>query len=144
MGLRDIRLPQEKIEVTDGESFLVRGLSLRDVGLLVGTHGGVMVALFNEYKGKFEKEGAEALDISSAGSMLFHSAPALATMAIALGADDLEAQDIIEKLPLPVQINALEKVLGLTFRTEQDLKNVAETVIRGLQGTTNALVLLKS
>lgn len=138
MGLRDLRLPSSEVPVPGGDSFAVRGMSLQDVSVLVRHHGAAMTLLFDRYI-KQSGEGLPAADMATMGRALLEIAPDAAAEMIALAAGEPESIDIVRTLPLPVQVDALDKLMAHTFTTEQDLKKVIETVIRAATGATGAL-----
>ncbi len=141
MGLKDIKLPQAKITVADGETFTVRGLSLRDVGVLAQRHHTPLAALYAEFTGAAEL-GQDA--VAAKLPELLGKFPDLAADIIAISEGDIENADAVGVLPLPVQIAALDAIFTLTFRTEADLKNVVETVIRGMKSATTQMGALRA
>jgi hypothetical protein len=138
MGLRSLRLPSSDVQVPGGDSFAVRGLSLQDVSILVRNHGATMTLMFDRYMRQAE-EGLPPADMATMGRTLLEIAPDAAAEIIALAAGEPDAIDVVRVLPLPVQVDALDKIMGHTFTTDQDLKKVVETVIRAATGTTGLI-----
>lgn len=136
MGLKHIKLPEAAIKFPGGD-FAVRGLSLDDIAYLVGRHGAKMNDLFLE----FQKGGAE-LELESLASFavpLLKAAPEVAAELIACASGDPKDWHIAATLPVPVQLEALEKLVELTFNVEGGPKKVVETVIRMAQGVSGLL-----
>lgn len=138
MGLRNLRLPSSDVAVPGGDSFSVRGLSLQDISIIVRHHGAAMTLLFDRFI-KQSGDGLPPADMAAMGRALLEIAPDAAAEMIALSAGEPEAIDVVRMLPLPVQVDALDKLMGHTFETEQDLKKVVETVIRAATGTTGLI-----
>lgn len=135
MGLKHIKLPSAEIEFTGGK-FAVRGLSLNDIAFLVTRNKDKMSQLFEQ----FQKQGDMTQDsVLSMVAPLIETAPILAAEMIACGAGDADDWELAAKLPFPVQVEALEQIIGFTFSTEGGPKKVLEAVIRLAQGTTALL-----
>lgn len=144
MGLRDIKLATASVEIPGNDDLVVRGLSVAHLSALAGTHLAVLTMLFNK-----AMAGKQSLDMNdegvlALGNTVLVAAPSLAADVIAMGSGDPSATDIASLLPFPVQLDALEKIIRLTFATEGALKNVVEIAVRALEGTTKAVAQLKS
>lgn len=141
MGLKDLKIPEAIIETPGGE-FAVRGLSLDDLAWLVRRHGDTMSKVFND----FVASDAELTSDSVAGFLLplVESMPGLVSEVIACGAGDAEEATLVRRLPFLVQIDALEKVIDLSFDAAGGPKKLAETVVRLARGTTGLLESLKA
>ncbi len=141
MGLKHLKLASALVEVSDGEQFTVRGLSLDDISFLVTRHSAKLAALYAQFKlrddiGEDNMMGL-ALD-------LLKQAPELAADMIACASGDHEDSELAAQLPFPVQLDALEKLVTLTFTVAGGPKKVLEIVIRLAQGTTGLLESLKA
>lgn len=141
MGLKDLKIPESIIE-TPGGSFAVRGLSLDDLAWLVRRHGDSMSKLFND----FTASDAELTSDSVARFLLplVEQMPGLISELIACAAGDAEDAPLVRQQPFPVQIDALEKTIDLTFDAAGGPKKLVETVVRLAQGTTGLLEGLKA
>lgn len=137
MGLKHLKLPSAEIKFTGGK-FSVRGLSLDDIGYLVSHNKEKLSSLFDKFQ---EQQG----DLDSTDSVtqfigpLVETAPVLVAQVIACGAGDAEDWEVARSLPVPVQVEALEHIITLTFSAEGGPKKVMEAVIRMAQGTTALL-----
>lgn len=141
MGLKHITLPEATIEFSGG-NFAVRGLSLDIIAHLVQRHGEKMQSLFTNFlKGSGE---ITSETVASFALPLIQAAPDIAAELIACASGDPEDAEIAARLPLPVQLEALEQLVALTFSAEGGPKKLLETVIRMAEGTTGLLENLKS
>lgn len=138
MALRDITIKKTEIEVPDG-TFAVRGLALIDVNSLFSRYADTAADLF---KTLMQGEVTQN-DSAQIANMLVKDAPALAAAIIATAADEPEMEELVSRLPFPIQIEALEAVGTLTFTTEGSLKKVFETLIQLLSKGTDAVASLR-
>lgn len=141
MGLKALKLPEATVEFPGG-AFAVRGLCLNDISWLVQRHGGKLNALFTQFQSDNGELTAEG--VASFALPLLQAAPDIAAELIACASGDAEDSAIAATLPFPVQLDALEKLAGLTFNAEGGPKKLVETVVRMAQGTTGLLAELKS
>lgn len=75
------------------------------------------------------------LDMGQIAVQILDRIPGAGAHAIALCADEPDAVEQAQGLPLPVQMDALEKIFMLTFTGDGSIKKVLEVAIRMLQGT---------
>lgn len=132
MGLKNITLPSAEVAFSGGK-FAVRGLSFDNIAYLVRKHKDGLRSLFDS----FQEQG----DLTTAGAMQFvvplvEKMPSLAADIIACGSGDHKDAAIAAGLPFPVQVEALEKIIDLTFSVDGGVKKLLETVVRMAQGTT--------
>lgn len=112
MAIADFVLPTMEVQTPDGKTiFAVRGLSLDDVAALVAVHGPVMETFFTKYQG---------IDVADADSMaigmeLLGKAPALVANVIAVAADEPKLWTKVLKMPVAIQMDALQKIGKLSF-----------------------------
>ena len=134
MSLKDLELPEARVQVTDEVFFTVRGLSLSDISVLLNSHGKELGLIFNKVKDELQgrSDGITANDVQHFARVIFDKAPDLVAKAIALAADDPGEEDKIKRLRFTVQIIAIQEVLRLTFTTEAELKKLVEIVIQWL------------
>lgn len=143
MGLKDFKISEETIKTSGGE-FAVRGLSLTDILTLSGKYYPVMEQLFEQFTADTSSEKTATVKKEMAASLI-SGAPNAVAEVIALAAgdgDDAEAVDAAKKLPFTVQIEALQKIGALTFKSEEDLGNAVAAVISMLQGSGKAIAQL--
>lgn len=145
MGLY-FQIAKEQVEIPGGDPFTVRGLSLADLSLIVGKHGDILGQLFNEAA---ENGGSvQAATIASLAGELVRRAPEVVGLAVALAADVVSPDQEVEllaasvsasRLPIHVQLDAMQKVGTLTFGTEGGIKKAWETIISLLSGAQSVL-----
>lgn len=141
MGLSSLVFKTETIKFSGGE-FAVRGLSTDDLVKLIDKHRPVMERVFNDLtKPDLDLSGSEAKEI---GLGVLKEAPSFMAFVIALAADEPDNVKTALKLPLDVQISAIEAIGRLTFETEGGLKNVLAVVTRMLRGATESMVALRT
>lgn len=75
------------------------------------------------------------LDLGQVVAQALDKIPGAASHAIALAADEPDQAATAASLPLPVQMDALEKIFGLTFAGEDSIKKALEVAIKMFQGT---------
>ena len=129
MALKDIEISKEKVEF-DGGSFEVRGLSFADCTAILQLHAAELMLVFDKL-GNVDDE-----DFSAVVALLLDAAPNAVNEAIARAADEPEMVDTVAKLPLPVVVDAITKIGGLTFKSEQELEDFLNALTGILQGVT--------
>lgn len=135
--LADIDLEYAEVDLPNGKSFSVRGISLLDASTLINAHGDEVQAFFMKYatdRGAIKDQG-----VADVGLALLNTAPVLAAEVIAIAADAPDQATKVQKFPLGVQMEALEKIAKLSFDSEGGPKKFFEAVVRLLQGTTGLL-----
>lgn len=134
MALEDYVLPTLEVQLPDGKkSFAVRGLSLEDVTVLIADHGPALEGFYAKYS------GADTSEALAVGMGLINQAPVLAAQVIALAADSRDKTELVRKLPIVVQQDALEKIALLTFDANGGPGKFIEAVVRLVKGTTNLM-----
>lgn len=134
MSLKTIRVIEEVIK-TPGGDFSVRGLTPADVSVLIYNHHDALSDLFNRLLGR---EGNSA---DSLGSALIAESPQIVAEIIALasGENDADAVSLAMQLPVSIQVEALEKIGKLTFRSEDDVKKTTALIISLMKGANDIL-----
>jgi len=133
MGLKDLKLPTETVEVPgageDGAAayFSVRGLSFSDLRILVVKYSGELASIFdllaNGRQGEVDVESASALVAD-----FIQKFPAVAAEIIAVASGEPDSFETALALPFPIQTEAIQKIVKLTFATESSVKKFVETV----------------
>ncbi len=134
----------KRIEFGEDGHIEVRGLALPDIHQLVAVNYDEIAPLFDRFTGRDASNPITADDIDN-GIMvdLVAKFPAIAAHVIALAADEPAAFSDIMKLPLGVQVAALEAIGTMTFSAPGGLKNFLETVLavaRGANGLRNQMI----
>ena len=139
MGLKHLKLPTETVE-TPGGDFAVRGISFSDVSALIQSDGPELSALFDHYSGSLNGDDLSTTEVMALSGSLNEIAPDIAAKIIVTAADgDEDDLATIRKLPFPVQVDALEKIVKLTFDSTGGPKKLVETAIRVFRGTTSLM-----
>lgn len=141
MSLTKLKFATAEVEVAGGEKFSVRGISMQDA-----------VILLNEFKDPIMKvvrqiqQQGDSVDLEKVAIEASIDAPGLIASLIAMASDEMTEEGIVaaNKLPLPVQIDAIFKIGELTFQTEGSLKKMFETVADWLRGASLAMESLSS
>jgi hypothetical protein len=129
MSLADYKVPKADIA-----GLTVRGLTFPDIVSLAKSHGDDLAAVLGRLDNKavnMEKEAVKALLSDTLPRM-----PGLGAAIIATACDEPEQFQTALKLPLGIQIEAIAKIGELTFAVEGGAKQVFQTVMRVLGGTT--------
>jgi hypothetical protein len=156
MALRDYQVPREEVVVNETTTFSVEGISFNILTSLVNTHGPAMTVLFGQFAEK-KSGGIKPEDIGLLVKLGMDRFPALVGDIIAHASgeltgdrkEDAKLRDGISRLPVGPQLDAIEKIIRLTFTTESDVKKLVETVTRMAQsvqttvGTLTAPTLSK-
>lgn len=131
MPLAGYQPERRKIVLAGDNHFFVRGLSLTDLAVLIREHMPDMDAVFELFQSldtlKPEELTPLILSVTS-------QAPGLAANVIALAAGEGDASDA-ERLPAPVQVQAILEIAHLTF-TEVGGVGKAMEMIADLLKTT--------
>lgn len=143
MSLKKLRLPHATVEFSGGD-FTVRGVSLRDLALLMRHHRPAMTKLFDELKAG-KNMALDATLILALGESAISAAPELVSdlIALAAGDTDAESREIAQRLPFPVQLEAIKQIAFLTFEGEDGLGKLAETVVHMAQSVSSAVTELQ-
>lgn len=130
MALSDYQ-PSRADVVVKGGSFKVRGLSLDDITAVMGDHLNDLNHLINLYHSDIDPK----IHLVEGGTFILNlikDAPTLVSQIIAITSDESKPVDelaaIARKLPLPVQIDALKKIVHLTFEEYGGVKKFAESL----------------
>lgn len=125
MGLRDIQIPTASVVVGD-QTFEVRGIAFADLGSLFNTYGPTLSAAF----AKIQSTASVDMDMAVLARDLLGEFPQLGAATIAYAADDATEAGVnfAGKLPFATQVEALQEIAKLTFRSEADVEKLAESL----------------
>lgn len=138
MAFSDYVVPTVELTLPNGATATVRGIALQDITVLLSRHLPTITAFFNRMSSV--RDGVVRPDQVAAISMdLLGSAPALAADIIALAADEPNMGPKIQRYPIGVQVDALEKICTLTLEQAGGAKNLGETVMRVVKGISLTL-----
>lgn len=153
MGFREQEEPFEEVEIgtiTDKKTGKktpniqrLRGLGFEDICRLARDHAPLLAVIYKRFMDEkavgFTAEGLGAL--ISAGMAEF---PQAAAFIIGLAADDTspETLDNIRRTRLTVQMECMQKIIGLTFISESEIKKLVEIVTEMMAATSSAMAVL--
>lgn len=145
MAFSSIVIPRETVRVGE-EGFEVRGMSFDDVSRIVVKHAAVAAGLFTQFMARAEGQEAAQIDLKAVGRDLIADAPAVVVDIILLAGDSdiTEGKQpsadrvTVRSLPIPVQMDALDKIGRLTFTSEETLGKMLEMVIGTMDSAMRA------
>jgi hypothetical protein len=118
MSLRD--LVDRKTTISDektGIEFEVRGLSLQDIVLLLENHKDALVRVF------------AADDDGTDFQQLIQEFPGFIAAAIAYSADEYELEETVVKMPVGLQLKAIQEVWELSSLDVETVGKLAESLL---------------
>ena len=125
MSLRD--LVDRKSVIKDeksGVEFEVRGLSLEDLVLLLENHKDALVRIF----GGTTSGGSQATDFES----LVKEFPQFIAAAIAYAADEHDIEEMVVRLPVGIQIRAIQEIWELSSLDVETVGKLAQSLLEGV------------
>lgn len=142
MGLRNIVIARQRIDLGDGQAFEVRGISLFDIMSVLNDYGPQMALMFGKVMAqKAKRNGLDNAAVRKAIADVSGEFPDVLAVAIALASDDYttEAVQIAKQLPMMHQIAAIEAIFALTFKSEGDVKKLIESLTEMAVAATGTL-----
>lgn len=142
MGLRNIVIARHRIDLGDGQSFEVRGISLFDIMSVLNDYGPQMALMFGKIMAqKAENGGLDNATVRKVIADVSGEFPDVLAAAIALASDDYTPAtvEIAKQLPMMHQIAAIEAIFSLTFKSEGDIKKLIESLTEMMVAATGTL-----
>lgn len=141
--LRDYVIATREVEGSGG-SFTVRGLNTRDIAVVLQTHGPAIAKTFGDVIAQVKagkKTTFTTEDTKEAIRQIIPQVPEVAVALIAMAADDYtnEGIEVAGRLPMGVQIIALQQVFEVTFESEAELKKLGELLLTSIAQMTGSL-----
>lgn len=135
MGLRDITIHRTTIKYRD-QKIEVRGIAAADIMVAAQDYGPEIAIIFGKVQ-----SGDFGGDIKSAIVKMTRELPEMAGAVIALASDDYapETVEVATKLPIPVQIEAIEAIFHETFYSEAEVKKLMESLTRMITAVSGVL-----
>lgn len=119
---------QETVELPGNDPLVVRGFSLPDILLVVHRHRGMVEELFTRVaSGELRAETAEETIVSVIGEF----APVVGQV-IASASGEPDEWETAMRLPLGVQVDALDKIIRLTFEANGGLEKFMGIIAKAL------------
>jgi hypothetical protein len=138
MALADRTIPSDTVQIPDGDGFAaetVWGLTPEHLVILLMGHRSAMETFYAKVaEGDLPTDDYMAMVVS-----MMAEAPALLGALLACGFNEPDQAEFCRKLPLSVQVDALDKIAALTFAAEGGAKKLAGTIIRVMQTMTQSL-----
>lgn len=141
-GLDDSLIEYATVELGGGKEFKIRGLNASDIMAVVRTHTPILMKLYADFKAQHQPGQPFTMDVVR--GMLektLHEADDLVFILVASAADQPDKADVVRRLPMRVQLEAMEKAVMLSIQTEAELKKLQEVVLRIVAGVTSAMEL---
>jgi len=145
MGWSEYEEPTEQVEIAPGNFQTVRGLGFDDICRLARSHAPVAALVFRKFMDDksvgFTPEGMSTLLVTTMSEF-----PDAVAFVIGLASDDTTPTTLekIRKSRLSVQAEFVQKIIGLTFLSEAEVKKLVEIVTEMFEkaaGTLNMLNL---
>lgn len=123
--LEDFAIPRAAVKLPGGKQFMVRGLSSDDLSLMVSQHLPEIVKAVELY----QERRQSVMDTGSLTGFLMTFAkdfPAVLAEVISAATDSTseKAREVARKMPLPIQLAALNEITRLTMEESGGLKNL--------------------
>lgn len=139
MGLEHLVFPEAPVS-TPGGDFTVRGLTVEHILFIVKQHHSTLRPVFDSMMEKIKsKSEFHADEVGGLIMPFIESCPKVVAQVIACGSGNPSETSIAARLPFTVQVEAIEKIIDLTFQAEGGPKKFVETVIRLAQGVNGLL-----
>lgn len=123
--LKDFEIPRSAVPVGRGKQIMVRGLSADDLTFLISLHHGPIVRAIKQYQETREHilQNGRLADYLM---ILIRDFPDLVAEVISAATDSLDdtTRAIAKKLPIGVQITALNEITKLSMEEVGGLKNL--------------------
>lgn len=142
MSLADFQIFTETVPFRGG-SVTVRGLALDDITVLLHNKLADLDDLMALYGDHVDDRVAITATAQYAIGLVRRSPDLVATI-IALAADEPEMESRARRLPLPVQVNIIERIVELTFVEAGGVKKFVESLMQLLTKVRPANVLTDS
>lgn len=142
MGLRNIVVPRTTVEVSEGQTIAVRGISLFDIMSVLGEYGPQMSLMFSKItEGREPGQRFDNATVAKHIRELAREFPDVMAAAIALACDDYspEGMAVAKTLPLTAQLETLDAIFRQTFRSEGDVGKLLGLLIRAATSMKEAV-----
>lgn len=126
----------KEVEVGDGQTITVRGLSVSDIGAILHDHANTLDKLYREH---IVQDGEQPPEIDVLVRALMTEAPQAVASIIAHANDEPEMAEVVLTMPGMDQIKLLIAVAKLTFHSEEELGKVVEALIGGMRAITKTV-----
>lgn len=128
MSLANYQIQREEVTFMGG-SLSLRGLSLNDISALMFNYLDQLEHLFGMYSDEEQKETAMQESAKFAVTIVRECPKMVAQLIILAGDEPQELFEIAERLPIPVQVEAIRKVFELTFLESGGAKKFVDGIV---------------
>ena len=139
-----IEVPREALDdpdsIPEGENyFVVKGLSILDIGELIAVNGRILEDMWVEFVGENGDGLSDNVDFAALARAFLSRTPEVAAHVIILGMgerrDDIgDALESVAVLPASVQIVAFGEIARLTFYSEEQVGKILSVFVAGSKG----------
>lgn len=133
MSLKDFVIHKEPVTFRGVVLAEVRGLALNDVTILIRGHLNELKKLFDLYDNEATRQTAMS-EAARYAITILQEAPELAATMIALACDEPDQVAKAACLPLPVQVELVRKIIGVTFEEAGGAKKFLDSVVSMASG----------
>ena len=128
MSFKDFEIIKEPVMFRGVAVAHVRGLALNDITVLVRGH----LVEIDKLIAMFDNDATRETAMTEAARYaikILQDAPDLAAKMIALASDEPDQADKIAKLPLPMQVESVRKIINLTFEEFGGAKKFIDSML---------------
>lgn len=124
-----------EVEVGNGQTITVRGLSITDISAILHEHANTLDSLYQEHI--VGKGPSDAPEMDTLIRALMTEAPQAVAVIIAYANDEPEMAEVVMTMPGMDQIKLLLEIARLTFKSEEEVGNVVATLIHAMRVATS-------
>lgn len=134
MSLRTYVVPKQTVEIPGNEPIVVRGLSLEDLSPLLTKYRPELQQVWDTIEAVQQGKTGEDINVAQAIQIALQICPPLVGGLIAYAADEPDLSAIASKLPLAVQVDAIQIISNMTFEQNGGAVKLWEAVISMIKG----------
>ena len=142
MGLKQVLIPTYVVKAP-GSDFAVRALTFAEISTIAKDFAPEAAMAFGKIvsRAKLRSAGSQQVTAEEVKDIirgLLPAAPKLVGAVIALASDEYEPAcvEIASKLPVGIQVEAIEQIFQMTFSSDAELKKLVESITRMLGSIT--------
>lgn len=128
MSLKDFKIAREVVTFLGG-SLELRGLSLNDVSTLMRGYVGEINNLFKLYEDDATRDLAMTQSVKFATTIVTEAPHLVAQMIVLCNDDDQDCLPIAQRLPIHVQVEAVRKIIEITFEEAGGAKKFLDSLV---------------
>lgn len=143
MGLKQVTIATYTVKAP-GSDFAVRAITFAEIAKLATHYAPAAAMVFGDIvKRAQDRKGKASANVTTDEvkeiiRAVIPAAPDIVGAVIAMAADEFDDDgvDIANKLPINIQVEALENIFSMTFTSDAELKKLLESITRMLGGVT--------